>query len=463
MLKTDNATTDGEPSGGHGMWSSRTAFILAATGSAVGLGNIWRFPYVTAENGGGAFVLIYLACIALIGVPLLMSEILVGRGGRHSPINSIIMLARRSNKTARWAVVGVLGALIGWMILSFYSVVAGWTLAYAWHYLTEIFSPSTAEFDPAGKFGALLASPTALIAWTSGFVLLSLGVVALGVEKGLERSVRILMPLLFILLLVMVGHGMASGFFQQTISYLFTPDFSKINGETILQAMGQAFFSLSLGMTGIMAYGAYVPRDIPIGKTAGTIALADTGVAVLAGLAIFPIVFANGLDGGSGGPGLIFTTLPYAFESMAFGNLYGFAFFVLLAVAAWTSAISLMEPAVAYLVETKRFTRTTAALTVGFATWVLALGSVFSFNIWSEWRLAGRNFQELIEYVSSNLLLPLGGLGVALFAGWALSRVVVREQLSEMSDMQYQLWRFLVRYVAPIVVFVVFLSASGLI
>ncbi len=463
MLSSENPTPGNDDQvSGHGMWSSRMAFILAATGSAVGLGNIWRFPYVTAENGGGAFVLIYLVCIAAIGIPLLMSEILVGRAGRHSPINSLKQLAQRSQRTWRWMFVGVLGALIGWMILSFYSMVAGWTLAYGWHYLGEIFSSTTVALDPDGKFDDLLASPGALIFWLTLFVTLSVGIVALGVEKGLERAVRILMPMLFVLLLLMVGYGMASGFFQQTLSYLFTPDFSKVDGNTILQAMGQAFFSLSLGMTGIMAYGAYVPRDVNIGKTAGIIALADTGVALLAGMAIFPIVFAHGLSTGEG-PGLIFVTLPYAFADIEFGNILGFSFFLLLAVAAWTSAISLMEPAVAYLSESKRFSRLSAAVTVGVATWVLALGSVFSMNIWSGYTIGGKNFQELIEYIASNLLLPLGGLATGLFVGWVLSRVIVREQLSELSDGQYQLWRFLVRYVGPVLVFVVFLSAAGVI
>lgn len=460
MLKTDNT---GDQVSGHGMWSSRMAFILAATGSAVGLGNIWRFPYVTAENGGGAFVLIYLVCILILGLPLLMSEILAGRAGRHSPINSLRLLAQRSNRTWRWMFIGVLGALIGWMILSFYSMVAGWTLAYGWHYLGELFTSGVTEIDPPAKFRALLANPGALIGWLTVFIMLSVGVVAMGVEKGLERAVRVLMPLLFALLLIMVGYGIASGYFQQTISFLFTPDFSKVDGGTFLEAMGQAFFSLSLGMTGIMAYGAYVPREVRIGRTAGIIAMADTGVALLAGLAIFPIVFANALPPGEGGPGLIFITLPYAFAEMTFGSLFGFGFFVLLAVAAWTSAISLMEPAVAYLSETKRFTRVTAAVTVGAATWVLALASVFAQNIWSGFEPGGRDVQEWIEHISSNILLPLGGLGIGLFAGWALSRVVAREQLADLSDGQYQLWRFLLRYVVPVLVLLVFLNAADVI
>lgn len=458
MLKTQTT----EQISGHGMWSSKLAFILAATGAAVGLGNIWRFPYVTAENGGGAFVLIYLGCIALVGIPLLMTEILLGRAGRHSPINSLLQLARRSNASRTWSGVGVIGALVGVLVLSFYFVVAGWTLAYVWTYAVELVGSHAFQDTPQAHFDALLASPARLLFWSSLFLAVSVGVVAMGVEKGLEGSVRLLMPLLFGLLLIMVGYGMASGHFLQSVVYLFEPDFSAINGNVILQAVGQAFFSLSLGMTGIMAYGAYVPRDMHIGKTAAIIALADTSVAILAGLAIFPIVFAFGLES-TGGPGLIFVTLPHAFAAMEFGNLYALAFFTLLAVAAWTSAISLLEPATAYLVERTSFNRPVSVLIIGGSTWLLGIGSVLSFNYWSEFLLWGKNFQELIEYVSTNIMLPAGGLLIAVFAGWIVSRVIVREQLADMNDDLYQVWRVLIRFVVPIAVLLVFLVAAGLI
>ncbi len=458
MLK--NQTT--EQISGHGMWSSKFAFILAATGAAVGLGNIWRFPYVTAENGGGAFVLIYLACIALVGVPLLMAEILLGRAGRHSPINSLLHLARRSNANRAWSIIGIMGAVVGVMGLSFYVVVAGWTLSYVWIYIVELAGNSAFANTPEAHFDALLASPAQLLLWSTLFLASSVAVVALGVEKGLEGSVRLLMPLLFALLLIMVGYGMASGHFVQSVVYLFRPDFSAITGDAILQAVGQAFFSLSLGMTGIMAYGAYVPRDINIGKTAAIIALADSGVAILAGLAIFPIVFAFDLQG-SGGPGLIFVTLPHAFAAMAFGNLYALAFFVLLAVAAWTSAISLLEPGTAYLVERTRFNRPVSVLIIGGSTWLLGIGSVLSFNHWSEFLLWGKNFQELIEYISINVMLPIGGLLVAVFAGWVLSRVIVREQLSDISDELYRGWLWLMRFFVPLALLVVLLNAAGVV
>jgi len=457
MLK--NQTT--EQISGHGMWSSKFAFILAATGAAVGLGNIWRFPYVTAENGGGAFVLIYLACIALVGVPLLMAEILLGRAGRRSPINSLLHLTRRSNASRGWSIIGIMGAVVGIMVLSFYVVVAGWTLSYVWTYIVELAGNSALADTPEAHFDDLLASPAQLLLWSTLFLASSVAVVALGVEKGLEGSVRLLMPLLFALLLIMVGYGMASGYFVQSVVYLFQPDFSAITGDAILQAVGQAFFSLSLGMTGIMAYGAYVPRDINIGKTAAIIALADSGVAILAGLAIFPIVFAHELQG-SGGPGLIFVTLPHAFAAMEFGNLYALLFFTLLAVAAWTSAISLLEPATAYLVERTRFNRPLSVLIIGGSTWLLGIGSVLSFNYWSEFLLWGKNFQELIEYSATNIMLPVGGLLIAVFAGWILSRVIVREQLSDISDELYRGWLWLMRFFVPLALLIVLLNAAGI-
>jgi len=456
MLKTQTT----EQISGHGMWSSKLAFILAATGAAVGLGNIWRFPYVTAENGGGAFVLIYLACIALVGIPLLMAEILLGRAGRHSPINSLLQLARRSDANRAWSVIGVIGAIVGVMVLSFYVVVAGWTLSYVWTYIVELAGHAAFVGTPEQHFDALLGSPAQLLLWSTLFLVSSVAVVALGVEKGLEGAVRLLMPLLFGLLLIMVGYGMASGYFVQSVVYLFTPDFSAINGGVILEAVGQAFFSLSLGMTGIMAYGAYVPRDMHIGKTAGIIALADSGVAILAGLAIFPIVFAYDLSG-SGGPGLIFVTLPHAFAAMEFGNLYALSFFVLLAVAAWTSAISLLEPATAYLVERTPFNRPLSVLIIGAATWLLGIGSVLSFNHWSTFRLWGKNFQELIEYAATNVMLPIGGLLIAVFAGWVVSRVIVREQLADMNEELYRGWLWLMRFFVPLALLIVLLHAAG--
>jgi NSS family neurotransmitter:Na+ symporter len=454
MVREDNDSR-------HGMWSSRLSFVLAATGSAVGLGNIWRFPYVTAESGGGAFVLIYLFCVIVVGLPIMLAEIIMGRRGRQSPINTLRLLTKESHASGWWTLIGWSGMLVGFMILSFYSVIAGWTLSYTTTYVEVIVTGAEGIGDPQAIFGNLLSNPWKLLGWHSLFMALTAAIVAMGVEKGLERSVRILMPLLFTLLLVLVGYGMTTGYFDEALVYLFKPDFSRITPAVLLDAMGQAFFSLSLGMAAIMAYGAYLPRSIPAGSTALTIGLADSGVALVAGLAIFPIAIANGLTTGGGGVGFTFTTLPYAFNSMSFGQFFGLAFFGLLAVAAWTSAISLMEPPVAYLVERTRLKRFQAAIVVAIAVWLLGIGTVLSFNAWSDYKLFDRNFQENMEFIASNVLLPLGGLAIAIFAGWVLSKADTRDELHEMKAATYGVWRFLVRYVSPILVFLVFLSAIG--
>lgn len=438
----------------HGMWSSRLAFILAASGSAVGLGNIWRFPYLTSDNGGGAFVLIYLACIAAVGLPIMLAEILMGRRGRLSPINTLEHLTADGGHSRAWTAIGWIGMLCALLILSFYSVVAGWTLHYAWLYLGKLFG-GEGIVDPGATFGALLADPAQLILWHSVFMLMTVGVVALGVEKGLERAVRLLMPSLLVLLLVLIGYGISTGFVGQAMEFLFLPDFSEVSGDTVLAALGQAFFSLSLGMCGIMTYSAYLPSDVSIPRVSVSVALADTTVALLAGMAIFPVVFAFGLDPAGGGPGLIFTSLPHAFADMPLGTLYAIAFFALLTVAAWTSSISLLEPPTAYLVERAKLTRGSAAMTAAVVIWAIGLVTVLSFNVWSQVRVLGRDLQGAIEFLASDLLLPVGGLLIALFAGWVLDRRITREELRHLPDGAYTVWRWLVRVVSPVLVLII--------
>jgi len=446
----------------HGMWSSRTAFILAATGSAVGLGNIWRFPYMASDNGGGAFVLIYLACIAVVGLPILMAEILLGRHGRKSPVNTLSDTVRENGASKAWVGIGWIGMLAGVLILSFYSVVAGWTLHYSWLYLGQLFG-TPAITDPGATFNALLADPVELTLWHGLFMLLTVGVVALGVEKGLERAVRFLMPALFVLLLVLVLYGATTGHLGQAAAFLFNPDWDKVDGSVFLRAMGQAFFSLSLGMCAMMTYGAYLPKDVSIPRVGVIVALADTGVALLAGLAIFPIVISFGIDPQGGGPGLIFTSLPLAFNAMPFGILYGLLFFALLSVAAWTSSISLLEPATAYLVERGRISRKFAALSVAGLCWALGLASVLSLNKWSHLTLSisgrDRNIMDLVELLANDLMLPLGGLLIALFTGWVLKQTVLKEQLAGMPQGLFVAWRWLLRVVAPVLVLAVLIRA----
>ncbi len=443
----------------HGEWSSRTAFVLAATGSAVGLGNIWKFPYITGENGGGAFVLVYLLCIAAIGVPIMMAEVMIGRRGRQSPINTMRALAVEAGRSPNWRYLGWAGVLAGFMILSYYSVIGGWAIAYIVNMATGTFQGATA--DQVGTvFSDLTSSPTRLLIWHTLFMVMTMVVVARGVRGGLEVAVRFLMPALFILLLIMVGYAMSTAEFGAGVKFLFEPDFSKIGWNGILIAMGHAFFTLSLGMGAIMVYGSYLPDHISIAKTSIVVAGADTLVALLAGMVIFPIVFANGLEPGTG-PGLIFETLPIAFGQMWGGSFFGLLFFVLLTFAAWTSAISLIEPAVAWLVENRGLSRVNASVWAGGATWLLGIGSLLSFNVWKSNTLFGMNFFEVLDYLTANIMLPLGGVAIAVFAGWAMSRSVTENELEMNSVKIYSLWRFLVRYITPAAVILVFLNAIG--
>ncbi len=446
----------------HGQWSSRWAFILAATGSAVGLGNIWKFPYITGENGGGAFVLVYLACLALIGLPIMMAEIMVGRRGRQNPVNSLYSLAVEEGKNTGWQYLGWMGVVAGFLILSYYSVFAGQALAYVFRLFSGTFEGVTAD-GATSIYNALVQDPERLLAWHTIFMIITTIVVARGVQGGLEKSVKFLMPALLFILILLVGYAANTGtYFQQAIDFLFKPDFSKLTNDAILTAMGHAFFTLSLGMGAIMVYGSYLPKEASILKMSITIALADTGVALLAGLAIFPLVFANGLDTNAG-PGLIFHTLPIAFGHMANGAFYGGLFFLLLVFAAWSSAISLIEPAVAWLVENKGVSRRRASVMVGLSTWLLGLLTVFSFNIGSDWTLFGKTLFDLLDYLTANILLPLGGLFIAIFAGWVMSKQSTDDEFAIKPGFIYYIWRFLIRYISPIAIIIIFLNMIGII
>ncbi|MEE9232009.1 MAG: sodium-dependent transporter [Nitrospirales bacterium] len=444
----------------HGQWSSRWTFILAATGAAVGLGNIWKFPYLTGQNGGSAFVLIYVVCVAALGIPLMMAEILLGRRGRSTPIRSMQALATETNAGQWWQIIGWSGTLAGMLILSYYSVIGGWTLAYIFKSVAGTFSGATGAFA-ATTFDTFVGSATSLFIWHTLFMIITMVIVARGVQGGLEKAVQFLMPTLLFLLLLMVGYSMTTGFFWKGLEFLFTPDFSKISGASMLAAMGQAFFSLSLGMGTIMIYGSYVPKDTSIASTSVAIALADTGVALLAGMAIFPIVFANNLEPGSG-PGLIFQTLPVAFGNMTGGIVFGSLFFILLLVAAWTSSISLIEPLVTWLIETFGMSRITASLYSGVTTWLLGLGTVWSFNWWADVKFFGLTFFDLLDFITSNLMLPLGGILIALFAGWLMTAENTKAELQMANPTVYLAWQALVRYIAPVAVFIVLLNAIGL-
>ncbi|WP_111495379.1 sodium-dependent transporter [Marinobacter bohaiensis] len=444
-----------------GHWSSRLAFILAATGSAVGLGNVWKFPYITGENGGGAFVLVYLLCIAAVGLPIMMAEVMIGRRGGRSPVNSLRLIVERDSLGRFWPIVGIIGVIAAFLILSFYSVIGGWAVSYV---------GTAASGELVGKdadaigaiFSGLVSDPGTLLLWHTVFMALVMLVVARGVSSGLERAVSILMPALFVLLLVAVGYAMTTGHFGEAAAFLFQPDFSKLTTEGVLTALGHAFFTLSLGMAVMMAYGSYLPKNVSIAKTSITVSVIDTVVALLAGLAIFPVVFANGLEPGAG-PGLIFQTLPYAFGQMPMGSLFGALFFILLIFAAWTSGISLLEPLVEWLEEQKGMNRTVSTLGAGIACWALGIASILSLNLWSDVfplgmfsAFEGKTIFDLLDYLTANILLPLGGLLVALFAGWIISRQALENELN-LSAGGFALWYNTLRFVTPVAVAVVFI------
>lgn len=452
VLTASIAGDQRRPSGG---WSSRTAFILAAAGSAIGLGNVWKFPYIAGENGGGAFVLVYLVCVAAIGLPILVAEILIGRRGRGSPVHCIEALAVSDGHSQRWVMIGWSGIVCAFLILSFYSVVAGWSLSYLWFAIDgQLAAGDTTQVDSAERLGALFAglleSPGMLIAGHTAVMASTIAIVAGGIRRGLEKAVSIMVPALFGLLIVLVVYaGTTTGKFGEAVVFLFRPDFSALSWESVLIALGHAFFTLSVGMTAMMAYGSFLKRDVSVGHTSIAIAGLDTTVALLAGLAIFPIVFAHGL-GPDSGPGLIFVTLPVAFAELPGGMAAAILFFLFLAIAALSSTISILEPVVEYVEQRWGWKRPVSAMAIGMAIWLLGFGPALAFNIWSGLKVLGLNLFDLFDWLTSHLLLPLGGLLISVYAGYALSRDSLAEEFGLKRPRLFQAWRILLRYVVPV-------------
>ncbi|MBD2859983.1 sodium-dependent transporter [Spongiibacter sp. KMU-158] len=429
-------------------WKSRWTFILAATGSAVGLGNIWKFPYITGEYGGGAFVLVYLACILLIGIPVMIAEVMAGRAGRADPAHSMKKLALESNHPPYWVLVGLIGMMAGLMIMMFYSVVAGWALEYVSQSITGQYAQQTPE-EIEASFSALLASEPRQLVWHTLFSIMTGLVVAAGVTKGIGRTVDVLMPLLFICILLLIAYSFFEGDFSAGFHFMFDADFSRLSGEAVLVAMGHAFFTLSLGMGAIMAYGAYFPGNASIGKTVLAIAGMDTLIALMAGLAMFPLVFANDLTPGQG-PGLMFVTLPIAFSNLPGGVVVGGIFFFLVSVAALSSSISLIEPGVAGL-EKMGLPRRTSTLLLVIIAWIGGIASIQNGAVF-----------DALDYITANIMLPLGGLLIAVFVGWVIPKPRVLTETGMSDGLAYRAWYFSLRFIAPLGIVVVFLNSLGL-
>lgn len=445
-------------------FGSKLGVILASAGSAVGLGNIWRFPYETGENGGAAFIIIYLGCVLLMGIPIMVAEFLIGRRSRSNTAGAYQRLAPGTP----WKWVGRMGVLAGFLILSYYTVVAGWTLEFIYEAATNNFAGKSAEGFIA-SFDSFVANPWRPLIWLIAFMLMTHYIIVKGVEKGIEKSAKIMMPALFILLIILAICSISLPGSSAGINFLFKPDFSQVNSKAFLSAMGQAFFSLSLGMGCLCTYASYFKNDTPLPKVALNVATIDTLVAILAGIIIFPAAFSVGIKPDAG-PSLLFITLPNVFQQ-AFGSIpllaitLSIMFYVLLAVAALTSTISLHEVVTAYLHEEFNMTRKKAARIVTTSCIILGVFCSLSLGIGKEYTLFGMTLFDLFDYVTAKLMMPIGGFLIAIFTGWYLDKKIVWEEITNQGKLKPIVFKtlvFLLKYFSPIAILLIFIHELGL-
>ncbi len=439
---------------GREQFSSRWGFVLAAMGSAVGLGNIWRFPFMAGENGGGAFIFLYFVFIVCFGLPALIAMIVIGRRGGKSPVGSTQALALAEGKSANWRYLGWISLAVAFLALTFFSVVAGWVLAYLVKSLSGEFTGITPQAS-VQMFADVQSGVIGMASWHGVFMIFTMLIVARGVRNGVERTVKFMMPALFLILLTLVIYAAVTADFTAALAFMFLPDFSKISQHVVLLALGQAFFSLSVGGGGIIAYGSYLDKQASIPRTALVIASANVTVDLLAGLAIFPIVFAYGLEAAAG-PGLIFETLPVAFGQMTGGVFFGTLFFLLVLFAALSTSISMLESVVSRLVERDGASRPLMTMIAGGLAWVIGLGSVFSFNIWSDFTplssialLRDATIFRIIDFFVVNNLILFSAFLITIFVGWVMSEQATREELGLGNGFVFRGWRFIMRYLAP--------------
>ncbi|RXJ02036.1 sodium-dependent transporter [Anaerobacillus alkaliphilus] len=439
-------------------WGSRLGFILAAMGSAVGLGNIWRFSYVTGDNGGAAFLLVYLLCIIAIGIPIIMAEFTIGRKAQSDAVGSFEKIAPGKP----WILAGIMGVISAFIILSFYGVIAGWTVKYFFSYLTGGFNVQN-DGEYVDVFVGFITSPWEPLFWQFLFMAFTVGIVYAGVKKGIEASNKILMPALALLVIILAGYSLTLGGASEALSFLFTPDWSALaDPKVYLAALGQAFFSLSLGMGALITYGSYLSNKEKLPGAAVSVAALDTGFALLAGLMIFPAVFAFGIEPGAG-PGLVFITLPGIFDSISFGTIFGLLFFFLLAAAALSSAVSLLEVAVAYFMRKFKWTRKKTALIIGGIIFLIGIPSSLGQGILSDVKIIGGNdILDSMDFIASNILLPLGGLIIALFMGWGWKKTDALKDSDFGESALGNAWIFTLRFIAPIAIFLIFLASTGI-
>lgn len=453
-------------------FGSKLGAIAAAVGSAVGLGNIWRFPFLTGENGGAAFLLIYLASVLLLGIPLVIAEFLIGRTAHRNIAGSFKLLAPGS----KWYWLGAMGTLVAVIILGYYLVIAGWTLEYLTLAVGDGFSRMVSvghELSPemsgaeilATEFQAFSTSPIAPLGWMTLFIALNAIILLGGVKKGIERASRIMMPMLFVLMLVLCVNSLSLSGAQEGMEFMFRPDFSKVTGHTWLMAMGQAFFSLSIGLGCLITYGSYLGDNTKLGKTALSVGLLDSSVAILAGIVIFPACFSFGIRP-EAGPGLVFITLPNVFLQMSGGYIWSVIFFVLIALAALTSTISMYEVPVSYLQEEFKISRRRAIVYSCLFTWCLAIACSLSLGDWSEYTLFGCTIFDICDIITANYMMPIGAMLISLFVGWRLDKAIVRNAITNRANDSGWYVRpliFILRYFAPLCILIIFLTGLGII
>ncbi|MCF8719561.1 sodium-dependent transporter [Nitrospina gracilis] len=438
-----------------GFWGSRLGFILAASGSAVGLGNVWKFPYITGENGGGAFVLIYLVCILIVGLPIMLCEFTIGRRTNLNPVGAFSML----KPGTPWVLVGYMGVLAGFLILSFYGVVGGWTLAYVVKSITHVVDHFASPQEAGMFFGQFIANTGEILIYHTLFMALCMAIVYRGVHGGIERACDILMPTLVIMLFLLMIRALTLPGAYEGVKFYLYPDFNKISGNSVLLAMGQAFFSLSLGMGCLITYGSYLSPKENLTSCTFYVVLFDTMIALLVGMVIFPAVFAMGLEP-EGGPSLVFNVLPAVFASMPFGTLVSIIFFALLTIAAITSAISLLESVSAYLIDQRGWSRQKAVIVTGIVIYLFGIPSGLSFGLMKDVTFFGMTFFDVVDNLSSNYLLPLGGMLTAIFVGWVWGTKEAHREIErhETTFHWARYWEFILKFVSPVAVAIVFIT-----
>ena len=436
-----------------GLWNTRLGFILAASGSAVGLGNIWKFPYIVGQNGGGAFVLIYIVCTIAIGLPIMLAEFTIGRKTSLNPVGAFQSLQPGTH----WVKIGYMGVLAGFFILSFYAVVGGWTLAYVVKAFTHTISNFSSPKEASQFFGSFISNTWEVLFYQALFMSICVGIVFRGIQGGIERACKILMPTLVIILILLMFRALTLPGAMAGVEFYLKPDFSKVGPQTILIALGQAFFSLSLGMGCMLTYGSYLPERENLASATVYVVIFDTMIALLVGMVIFPAVFAMGLQP-TEGPSLVFSVLPTVFVNIPFGNLVSIIFFALLAIAAITSGISLLEVVVAYFIDQRKWSRKKAVLITSTIIFSFGVPSGLSFGVLSDVKVFDMTFFDHVDNFASNYLLPLGGMLTSIFVGWIWGTKSAEEEIEKhQTKFRWKnTWGFLIRYITPVAVFLVF-------